>query len=90
LEKDDLIIDYKNNTIFIEKNSFLNGKQIEDTVDFILMNENGTEIFNLKNQKIFNFWFFYVSDLKLIEKYYFLEVVETKTRRIIHKNLIKL
>jgi hypothetical protein len=54
------------------------------------MNENGTEIFNLKNQKIFNFWFFYVSDLKLIEKYYFLEVVETKTRRIIHKNLIKL
>lgn len=90
LEKDDLIINYKNDTFFIEKNSFLNDKQIEDTVDFILMNENRTEIFNLKNQKIFNFWLFYVSDLKLTEKYYFLEVVETKTRRIIYKNIILL
>lgn len=89
LDKGDFTLEFKNNTLFIEKNSFLNGKQIEETVDFIIKNGDGEQIFNLANQKIFQFWLFYVSNLNLKEKKYYIEIVESTRKRIIYKNVFE-
>lgn len=85
----DFVINYENKTITFTKNNFFTDKEIENNVCFKLYDINRNLIFNLMNQKIHNYWVFYISQIDLIGKI-IIEVEETSSKRIIYKNLLKL
>ena len=88
LAQDDFILSFKNSTLFFQKNSFLNEKKIEDTVDFIVSDSLGNTLFKLQNQKIFKYWIFFISNINLNKGQYHVEILETNKRRIIYKNIL--
>jgi len=90
LTNEDIILKYENNTLFFVKNNFLIGKEIGSEVNFNLYDLKGQLLFFLYNQLIFNYWTFYISNLKLNEQKYFVEVSEVNTGRIIYKNTLKI
>ena len=65
LKKDDILIEYNNNTLLFKKNNFLSNKKIENTVDLIVRDQHNNEVFKLLEQYIFNFSLFYISDIFL-------------------------
>lgn len=85
----DFIINYENKTITFTKNNFLNDKIIENDVCFNLYDTKKNLIFSLKNQKIYNYWVFFISEIDLNGKI-IIEIKETSNKRIIYKNLLKL
>jgi len=89
LTQDDFILNYKNDTLFFQKNSFFTGKKIEDTVNFVVRNNQKKEILNLQNQKIFNYWTFYISNINLSIGPYQVSIEESNTKRIIYQNILQ-
>lgn len=87
LDIEDIVIKYENNTISFTKNNFLNDKQIKNDVSFNLYDENKTLLFSLTNQRILDFWVFFISHIDLSNKKIILEIEETDTKRIIYKNM---
>jgi hypothetical protein len=90
LDCEDIVIEYKENTIFFKKNNFLTDKKIPNKVNFTVKNNDGNIIYRLNNQEIFNYWVFYVSDIVLSNGIYDVEIRGTDNNRIIYKNLISL
>jgi hypothetical protein len=86
----DFIITYENNTLFFKKNNFLRNKKIENKVDFNLYDEKFNLIFSLRNQEIYNYWTFYVSDIFLNNLKVNVIVTETDTSRTIYQNTVQL
>jgi len=86
--EDDFLVIYKNNTLLFQKNSFLSGKLIEDTVDFVVRDSEKKEILNLQNQKIFNYWIFYISSISLNHGKYYIDIIEKNKNRIIYKTIL--
>jgi hypothetical protein len=89
LSQDDFLIEYKNNTFWWAKNSFLNGKNIQSLVRFEILKDNQI-LFVLNNQEIFKYWAFFISNLSLNSGYYETRIIEESTNRIIYKNVIKI
>jgi len=87
--EDDFLVNFKNNTLFFQRNSFLTGKKIEDTVNFVVRNNKKKEILNLQNQKIFNYWTFYISNINLSIGPYQVSIEESNTKRIIYQNILQ-
>jgi hypothetical protein len=89
LSQDDFLIEYKNNTFWWTKNSFLNGKNIQFLVRFEILKDNQI-LFVLNNQEIFKYWAFFINNLSLNSGYYETRIIEESTNRIIYKNLIQI
>lgn len=87
LDIEDIVIKYENNIISFTKNNFLNDKQIKNDVSFNLYDEDKNLLFNLKNQRIRDFWVFFISQIDLNNKKVIIEIEETETKRIIYKNI---
>jgi hypothetical protein len=90
LDCEEIVVYYKNNTIFFEKNSFLTTKKIDENVDFILKNIHGDIVIQLGNQELWRFFTFYVSDIYLSSGLYFVEIVKTNSRTKIYNSLIEI
>ena len=90
LDCEEMVVYYKDNTIFFEKNSFLTTKQIDENVDFILKNTQGDIVIHLGNQELWRFFTFYVSDIYLSRGLYFVEIVKTNSRTRIYNSLIEI
>lgn len=90
LDCEDIIIDYKENVVHFKKNSFLTNKKIDNKVDFLIKDKNGNTFDILKNQQIFKYWNFYLSNVFLSKGVYEIEIVESDSQRIIYKNLFKI
>ena len=88
LSQDDFIIEYKNNTFWWTKNSFLGGKNLQPIVRFEILNNNQV-LYTLNNQDIFKYWGFFINSLSLNSGYYETRIIEESTNKIIYKNIIK-
>ena len=88
LSQDDFIIEYKNNTFWWTKNSFLEGKNLQPIVRFEILNNNQV-LYTLNNQDIFKYWGFFINSLSLNSGYYETRIIEESTNKIIYKNIIK-
>lgn len=90
LDYEEIIITYKNNSIFFEKTSFLTTKKIQGEVDFIIQDLHGDEIMLLPNQSIFNYRSFYISNIYLSPNFYKITIRESLSKRNIYNNIIKI
>lgn len=90
LDSDDIVITYQNNLLLFEKVTFLNGKIIEPEVDFVIEDEFGNEEFRLFNQQIFNFRTFFVNNILLNKGIHNVKIIESRSKRQIYNNLIKI
>jgi len=89
LSQDDFLIEYKNNTFWWTKNSFLNSKNIQSLVRFEILKDNQI-LYTLNNLEIFKHWAFFIDNLSLNSGYYETRIIEESTNRIIYKNLIQI
>lgn len=89
LNYDDIITYVKEDKIWFEKNSTLKGKQIELLVDFAIYYE-GNLIGEFKNQEIYNYWYFFISNLTFNKGIYTCTIRETSTTRLIYKKIFKI
>jgi len=87
LENEEIVISYKENTILFEKNSFLNHKNFNSKVDFVIYDLNQNELFRLNNQEIYNYWMFYISDIVLFGKYN-IKILESNSKKCIFNDII--
>lgn len=90
LDCEEIYCTYYNNTLFFERNSFLTTKKNLDLVDFVVKNEKGEEVFKLKNQKILNYWIFYISNFYLTPGNYKIEIYSKTNGLKIYNDFIKI
>tara|TARA_R110000751_G_scaffold149069_2_gene253970 strand:- start:5 stop:1066 length:1062 start_codon:yes stop_codon:yes gene_type:complete len=90
IDCEEILITYKDNTIFFTKNSFLTTKQINENVDFIIKTIDSKILYTLNNQNLFQYNTFYISDLNLNGGLYVIEIVKTNSKEKIYNNLIKM
>jgi hypothetical protein len=88
LDCEEMIIYYKDNTLFFEKNSFLTTKKLQGEFDFIVKNKNGNVVQKLTNQLLMDYWSFYISNIILTNGDYFIEIYNTQTGYKIYNSLI--
>lgn len=89
LECEEMIVTYSNNTILFEKNSFMTTKKIEQVVDFVIFELDGTELFRLGGQYFYNYWYFYLSDITLVPKKYLIKIYETNTQKCVFNDILE-
>lgn len=87
LKKNDILFIYEKNTLSFIRNNFLYGKNIDNSVSFILMDKFDSEISRLSNQNLFNYVCFYISDLVLSSNVYKLKIIEDRSQKIIYNNV---
>lgn len=87
LKKNDILFIYEKNTLSFIRNNFLFGKNIHNSVSFLLIDKFDREIFRLSNQNLFNYICFYISDLVLSSDVYKLKIIEDETQKIIYNNV---
>ena len=90
IDCEEILVYYKDNSIFFEKNSFLTTKHIDEHVDFMVKNLNGDVVNTLSNQNLQQYWLFYISDIHLTDDSYIIEIVKTNSRIKIYNNLLKI
>jgi hypothetical protein len=90
IDCEEIVITYSNQTLLFEKNSFMTTKKVEEIVDFVIGNLDGNEIFRLGGQNFYNYWYFYVSNLFLEPRKYFIKIVETNSNRCIFNDVIEI
>ena len=88
IDCEEILVYYRNNSIFFEKNSFLTTKKINETVDFIVKNNTGEIVVELKNQKLFEYWIFFVSNIWLNNETYGIEILKSLSREKIYNNIL--
>jgi len=89
LENEEMVLEYKDNTIFFEKNSFLYDKKIKNEVDFVLY-ENNNEILRLSNQQIYTYCIFYVSNIRINPGKYNVKILQSQDNRYIFNDIIEI
>ena len=89
LDKQDMILKYENDTVFVVKNNFFIDKQIEKEVNILIIDENNNLVYSLNNQKLFDFWTFYVSNLNFERQKITIEIREKKSDRVVYRNLLQ-
>lgn len=88
LDCEEILVYYNNNTIFFEKNSFLDTKNINESVDFIIKNKSGNVVEKLSNQPLHGYWVFYISNVNLTDNYYHIEIIKTNSKQKIYNNIL--
>jgi hypothetical protein len=88
LDCEEICITYKDNTIFFEKNSFLTTKSMDENVDFLVKNLDGSIVEKLENQQLLNYWIFYISNVFLDKKYYIIEIIKSNSKTKIYNNIL--
>lgn len=89
LDCEELVIEYKNNSLVIEKNSFLSTKKNIGFVDFIVKDLNRKTLFVMENQNLFGYWYFFISDFYLSPGKYTLELFKKENNHKIFRNVFE-
>jgi hypothetical protein len=90
LDCEEILVYYRDETIYFEKNSFLSSKNIDENVDFIILDLDGNVVEKLENQPLMDYWIFYISNIVLHKKTYIIEIVKTNSKVKIYNNLLKI
>ena len=88
LDCEEILVYYNDNTIYFEKNSFLDTKNIDEPVDFIIKNKSGDTVEKLSNQPLHGYWLFYISNVNLTDNYYHIEIIKTNSKQKIYNNIL--
>lgn len=86
LNCEDIVVRYFNETIFIEKNTFLIGKTLQKEVNFVIYDMENNELFNLTNQKIYDYSIFYVSNIILPDNI-IIKIFEVETQKCVFNSV---
>lgn len=86
---DDIVTYIKDDAIWFEKNSNLSDKKIEDTLNFYI-HKDGNLIGELTDQKIHNYWYFFIGGINFTSGNYTCTIREKKSNRLIFKKLFKI
>jgi hypothetical protein len=90
IDCEEILVEYKENIILFEKNSFLTTKKIDENVDFIVKKTNGEVVESLPNQDLFRYFIFYISNVNLTDDQYIIEMVGTNSRKKYYNNLLQI
>ena len=90
IDCEEILVEYKDNTILFEKNSFLTTKKIDENVDFIVKKINGVVVESLPNQDLFRYFIFYISNVRLTDDQYIIEMVGTNSGKKYYNNLLQI
>jgi hypothetical protein len=90
IDCEEILVEYRDNTILFEKNSFLTTKKIYENVDFIIKKINGEVVESLPNQDLFRYFIFYISNVNLTDDQYVIEMVGTNSRKKYYNNLLQI
>ena len=90
IDCEEILVEYKDNTILFEKNSFLTTKKIDENVDFIVKKINGEVVESLPNQDLFRYFIFYISNVRLTDDQYIIEMVGTNSGKKYYNNLLQI
>jgi hypothetical protein len=88
LDCEEILVYYNDNIIYFEKNSFLDTKNIDEPVDFIIKNKSGDTVEKLSNQPLHGYWVFYISNVNLTDNYYHIEIIKTNSKQKIYNNIL--
>ena len=88
IDCEEILVKYENGNILFEKNSFLDNKTIPNNVDFLIKDFNENILFQLENQQIHNYWFFFISNVHLEKNNYIVNIVESDTKVKIYNNVL--
>lgn len=86
LNCEDIVVRYFNETIFIEKNTFLIGKTLQKEVNFVIYDMENNELFNLTNQKIYDYSIFYVSNI-ILPNNIIIKIFEVETQKCVFNSV---
>jgi hypothetical protein len=89
LDCEEILVYYRGNAIFFEKNSFLTTKTLTGEFDFIVKNKDGVILQQLLNQSLMKYWIFYISNVHLEKGDYIIEIIKTSNRQKIYNNLMR-
>lgn len=87
IECEEFCLSYKDNTILMDKNSFLTTKRIPDFVDFIIYDSNNNIVSSLTNQLIKVYFLFYVSDIILKPDQYTVKIIGSEDGVCLYKDI---
>jgi len=90
IDCEEILVYYQNNSIFFEKNSFLNTKKINENVNFVIKNLDGKIVEILDNQNLFQYWLFYISNVNLTDNFYIIEIIGTDSGIKFYNNLLQI
>lgn len=90
LDCEEILVYYKDETVYFEKNSFLSSKKIHENVNFIVKTIDGKVVLELSNQEIFNYFIFYISDVLLTDNFYIVEIVGVETKIKLYNNVLEI
>jgi hypothetical protein len=90
IDCEEILVEYEDNTILFEKNSFLTTKKIDENVDFIVKKINGEVVESLPNQDLFRYFIFYISNVRLTDDQYIIEMVGTNSGKKYYNNLLQI
>lgn len=90
LSSDDIVVYYSNNSLFFEKNSFLTDKKDISIVNFVVKNLVGDVLFELNDQELNKFWFFYINNFNLERGIYVIEIYKKDNNQKIYGDLIEI
>lgn len=90
LDCEEFVITYTNNLLLFEKNSFMTTKKVAQVVDFIVNDLDGNELYRLSNQRFYDYWYFYLSDIILEPKKYSIKIVETNSNKCIFNDILEI
>lgn len=91
LSQDNFLIKFEpeNNKFLWVKNSFLENKNIQSNVRFEVV-KNNQVLWTMRNQDIFKYWAYFISECAVETGYYDMRIVEEESNRVIYKNTIKI
>ena len=64
-------------------------KKIDDEVNFIVSNSKNEKLYELTNQRFYDFWYFYISDILLEPGNYSVQMFESKTNKCIFNDILQ-
>lgn len=90
LENEEFVLNYSPGTIHFEKNSFLSNKKISPVVDFVVFDLEGSEIFRLGHQNLYQYFLFYLEGILLDQKKYSVKIFESTGGKCIYNDILEI
>ena len=89
-QNEEFVLNYSSGTIYFEKNSFLSNKKISPIVDFVVFDLEGSEIFRLGHQNLYQYSLFYIEGISLDQKKYSVKIFESIGDKCIYNDILEI
>jgi hypothetical protein len=90
IPQDEVVIEYRNNTLTWQRNMHQPSPELPQLVDFVVYSGNYKELYSLRGQPFRNYWFFCINSISLPPGIYPVKILNTETGQVIHSDLIEI